>query len=165
MTPKQIQKELNGTVTIPPLQDPTLIEIFTRLGLEGYTLEHEGITILATNQEWCVLYSKRSRSFQAYYKGYGHCAITCPLQDFRDADHIYLWIEEQKLVELTERPVDTDPENNSVHASGAKDRKWLTQEQIQEIVKLVREGHTKAEVSRMFGVSNPTVTYYCKKFL
>jgi hypothetical protein len=164
MTLKQIQKELNGTITVAPLQDPILIEIFTRLGLEGYTLEHEGLTILATLDEWCVFYSKRSRSFQGYFKGYGHCANTCPLQDFRDADHIYLWIEEQKLVELTEPPADID-RKDQLNTVNVKSNKWLSDEKIQEIVGLVREGYRKADVARMFNVSNPTVSYYCKKFL
>ncbi len=164
MTLKQIQKELNGTLTVAPIQDPTLIELFTKLGLEGYTLENEGVTILATLDEWCVFYSKRSRVLQCYFKGYGHCFVSCSLQDFRDLDHIYLWIEQQKLVELTEPPEDVTYEDG-VERPAEKKRKWLNDEQIQEIVRLVNNGHPQAEVARMFDISNATVSYYRKKFI
>lgn len=163
-TIERINKQLNGTISIPAVEDPLIRSIFTTLGLEGYTLENQPLTVLATLQEWCVLYSKRSRSFQCYYKGYGHCAVSCPLQDFRDADHIYLWVEEQKLVELTEPPEDVSYEDRLQHP-GVKKRKWLNDDQIQEIVRLVNNGHTQAEVGRMFGISNATISYYRKKFL
>jgi Fic family protein len=72
-------------------------------------------------------------------------------------------VEEQKSVELTEPPAEIINEKVPAVEKTLR-KKRITQEQIQEMVNLFRAGHSRASLGRMFNVSNPTVSYYIKKF-
>ena len=161
---KTIQQILAGTPDIREITKPEILDLFTRLHNKGWEVVNQRSTVHAQHGDYICMYSKVSHNIMCYYLGYGHCSVSCSLMDFQDVDHIYTWVEQQKLVELTEPPTDVKFEDRLEHV-GVKKRKWLNDDQIQEIVRFVNNGHSQAEVGRMFGISNATVSYYRKKFL
>lgn len=100
-----LQKALNGTNDIPAITEPILVDLVTKLHANGWKIENQKTGIIFHSTEnWTMFYSKVAKTIQTYYLGYGHCAQTCSLLSFRDSDHIILWQEKNKSVELTEQP-------------------------------------------------------------
>lgn len=162
---KTIQKILAGTPDIRPIQYQVVLDIFTRLYNEGWMVYNQTSTVHAQQDSWVLLFSKVSKSFQCYFLGYGHCTVSCSLQDFRDADHIYLWQKEQKLVEPTKPPADEEEEIIPKKDPQNIHKKRLSPEQVQDLVEELKAGRSQASIARMFGISTTTVSYYRNKFL
>lgn len=161
---KSIEVILAGTPDIREITRPEIFELFTTLHNKGWKVFNQTSTVHARHGDYICMYSKVSHIIQCYYLGYGHCSVSCPLRDFRDVDHIYTWVEEQKLVELTEPPSEIKHEDQLNYVAVKKNR-WLSPEQVQEVVRLVQSGLTKSQVGRMFGLSNQSVGYHCKKYM
>jgi len=147
-------------------------EAFIKLSELGYRIENQGKCLLAKLQEYSVLYSRVSHLFQCYYLGYGHCSVSCSLDDFTDSDQIILWQEQQKSMELKEidpmmlRDDDEKPKKRVKETNSPNGRpKRLNDEMIEEMIALLKSGVTQSEVSRHFGISTPSVSYYKKKYI
>jgi hypothetical protein len=154
---------------------PEITDAFLKLMELGYQIENNGKCLLAKLDEYVMLYSRSSNLLQCYYLGFGHCSVTCSLQDFRDADHIILWQEEQKSMELKEidrllyeKEDKEDDEELVVKEQEPKKRGGrairVSDEDMDEIINLLKQKVSQSEISRRYGISAPSISYYKKKF-
>ena len=102
---RSVKKMMEGTASCTAVTDPILQELCYALADLGYVLDNQAGGLIWKHEEWRLYFSKGTGQFHCYWCGYGHCAVFCSLLDFRDADHIILWQEEQKSMTLTEPPI------------------------------------------------------------
>ena len=101
----ELKKIFAGTLDVSSITNPVIKSLVNKLHSTGCKIENQtGGIIFRFPEHWVMYYSKTSGLIQTYYLGYGHCAQICPLQDFRNSDHIILWQEKNKSIELTPQP-------------------------------------------------------------
>lgn len=148
--------------TNPNLQEVT--DLFLRLHELGYKIENTGKCLYAKEDQYVVLYSRQSDLLQCYYLGYGHDAVTCSLQDFRDLDHIILWQEEQKSMTLSESPeylmYEEPPAPREAKAKEPTARPHMQEKKMDMFLEYYHQGLPDVDIRKATGLSQRTVQKY-----
>ena len=151
----------------PPGTNPNteeVTELFLKLHELGYKIENSGKCLFAKQEEYVVMYSRTSDLLQCYYLGYGHDAVKCSLQSFRDTDHIILWQEELKSMTLTESPellmYEETPTPTVTKPKLETTKSYLQEKKMDLFLEYYNRGFTDGDIRQATGLSQRTIQKY-----
>ena len=101
-TSKEINRERGNKKASILKYDPLVIKELTEILVYlGWEYEPDQHTILYTQGQKCLIYLRKLKLLQIYWKGYGTQALESDLFSFETAQDIVTWSEQLNVIELT----------------------------------------------------------------
>ena len=108
-TSKEINRERGNKKASILKYDPLVIKELTEILVYlGWEYEPDQHTILYTQGQKCLIYLRKLKLLQIYWKGYGTQALESDLFSFETAQDIVTWTEQLNVIELVTPGPDTE---------------------------------------------------------